>query len=83
MDFSTAQSDKLDLSDLLSAAYDPLTDAITDFVEITTSGSNSILKVDADGTGAGASFVQIATLVGITGLTNEEALETAGTLITA
>jgi hypothetical protein len=52
-------------------------------VEITTSGSDSILKVDADGTGAGASFVQIATLVGITGLTNEEALETAGTLITA
>jgi hypothetical protein len=49
-DFSTAQSDHLDLSDLLSA-YNPPTDDITHFVEITTSGSNSILKVDADGTG--------------------------------
>jgi Ca2+-binding RTX toxin-like protein len=40
-DFSTGQSDKLDLSDLLSA-YDPLTEDITHFVEITTSGSNSL-----------------------------------------
>ena len=81
-DFSTAQSDKLDLSDLLSA-YNPLTDDITHFVEITTSGSNSILKVDANGTTGGASFVQIATLEGITGLTNEATLEANGTLITA
>ena len=81
-DFSTAQSDKLDLSDLLSA-YNPLTDDITHFVEITTSGSNSILKVDANGTTGGASFVQIATIEGITGLTNEATLEANGTLITA
>jgi Ca2+-binding RTX toxin-like protein len=81
-DFSTGQSDKLDLSDLLSA-YDSLTEDITHFVEITTSGSNSLLKVDMDGTGAGASFVQIATLQGITGLTDEAALEANGTLITA
>ena len=70
------------MSDLLSA-YNPLTDDITHFVEITTSGSNSILKVDANGTTGGASFVQIATLEGITGLTNEATLEANGTLITA
>src|SRR5690606_5716107 len=64
-DFNLGQNDKLDLSDLL-AAYDPMTDLITDFIEITTSGSDSILKVDADG-GAN-SFVQIATLLGVTGL---------------
>jgi hypothetical protein len=63
--------------------YDPLTQAITDYVEITDSGSDSIVKVDADVTGGGASFVQIATLEGITGLTDEAALESAGTLITA
>jgi len=80
-DFSTAQSDKLDLSDLLSA-YDPL-DPITDYVEITTSGSNSILKVDANGSAGGASFAQIATLEGITGLTDEAALVANGTLIIA
>lgn len=52
-------------------------------MEITTSGSNSLLKVDADGTGSGASFVQIATLQGITGLTDEAALVANGTLIAA
>jgi Ca2+-binding RTX toxin-like protein len=77
-DFNSS-SDKIDIADVL-VGYDALTEAITDFVQITTSGSNSILSVDADG-GAN-NFVQIATLVGITGLTDEEALETAGKLIT-
>lgn len=58
-----------------------MADAITDFVEITTSGSNSILKVDADG--GADNFVQIATILGVTGLTDEESLETNGYLIAA
>ncbi len=77
-DFNSS-NDKIDIADVLEG-YDALTDAITDFVQITTSGSNSILSVDADG-GAN-NFVQIATLIGITGLTDEESLETAGKLIT-
>jgi hypothetical protein len=44
---------------------------------------DSVVKVDADGTGGVYSFVQIATLDNITGLTDEAALESAGTLITA
>jgi hypothetical protein len=48
---------------------------MTDVGEITTSGSDGILKVDADGARAGASFVQIATLEVLTGLTNEAVLE--------
>jgi hypothetical protein len=52
-------------------------------VQITTSGSNSLLKVDADDTGTGVGFVQIATREGITGLTDEAALQANGTLITA
>jgi Ca2+-binding RTX toxin-like protein len=79
-DFSTAQSDKLDLSGLLGQ-YDPLTELITDFVQITTSGSNSVVKVDMDGGANG--FVQIATITGVTGLTDEAALVTNGTLIAA
>jgi len=79
-DFSLAQNDKIDVSDLLQG-YDPLTMAITDWVEITTSGSNSILKVDVDG-GAN-NFVQIATITGVTGLTDEAALVTSGHLIAA
>lgn len=69
-----------DLRDLLGL-FDPLTDLITDFVEITTVGSDSHVKVDADG-GAN-SFVQIATLKTITGLTDEEALVTSGHLLAA
>ena len=77
---SLAQSDKIDISDLLQG-YDPLTDAITDFVQITTSGANSILKVDVDG-GAN-NFVQIATINGVTGLTDETALIASGHLLAA
>lgn len=78
-DFSTTQNDKIDLADLLSG-YDPLTDAITDFIEITDNGTHSFLKVDIDG-GAN-NFVQIAQISNVIGLTNEEALETSGNLIT-
>ncbi|PTN12512.1 cadherin-like domain-containing protein [Nitrosomonas aestuarii] len=74
-----ADGDRLDVSDLISA-YDPLSDAINDFVQITDNGANSTLSVDVDG--GGDSFVQIASLAGVTGLTNEEALETSGILIT-
>ena len=78
-DFNLVDGDALDISDVLSG-YDPLTDAITDFVQITESGSNSYLNVDADG--GADNFVQIAYLYNVTGLTDEEALETAGDLVT-
>ena len=61
--------------------YDPLTKAITDFVEITTSGTNSIVKVDIDGAGTAYGFQQLATLQNITGLTDEAALKASGHLI--
>lgn len=77
-DFSLGQNDKIDISNILQG-YDPLTDAIEDWVQITTSGSNSLLKVDVDG-GAN-NFVQIATISGVTGLTDEAALVTSGHLV--
>lgn len=78
VDFSLLDDDKIDISDLL-AAFNPLTDVITDFVEITTSGYDSILKVDADG--GADNFVQVATIQYVTGLTDEAALVTSGNLI--
>lgn len=77
-DFKTADGDKINVVDLLQG-YDPLIKAITDFVEITTSGYNSILKIDADG-GAN-NFVQVATLGSVTGLTDEQALVSSGNLV--
>ncbi|MCB1783391.1 MAG: type I secretion C-terminal target domain-containing protein [Alphaproteobacteria bacterium] len=78
-DFSVSEGDKLDVSEILSG-YDPQSDVITDFIQITDSGANSILSVDVDG--GADNFVQIATLLGVTGLTDEVALEASGTLIT-
>jgi Ca2+-binding RTX toxin-like protein len=80
MDFSVAQGDKIDIKGLL-IGYDPLTKAITDFVEFTTSGTNTIVKVDVDGTGSGATWQQIAVLNNVTGLTDEAALKASGNLV--
>lgn len=60
-DFSTAQNDKLDLSDLLQF-FDPLTDAINDFLQITYNGKNAILSVDLDGKGGDVGMVQVAVI---------------------
>ena len=81
-DFSTAQGDALNLANLLGE-YDPLTEAITDFVLAATSGANTTISVDRDGTGATYGFTQIATLTGVTGLTDEAALVANGNLIVA
>lgn len=81
-DFSLAEGDVLDLRDLLTG-YDSLTMSLTDFVEITDSGANSLLKVDQDGAGTAFGFVQVATLTGVTGLTDEAALVTSGNLLAA
>ncbi|MCP5347359.1 MAG: type I secretion C-terminal target domain-containing protein [Gammaproteobacteria bacterium] len=78
-DIST-DNDAINIADLLTA-YDPLSDAITDFVQITDDGTDSTLKVDVDG--GADNFVTIATIEGITGLTDEAALETSGNLIAA
>ncbi|HWR53978.1 MAG TPA: M10 family metallopeptidase C-terminal domain-containing protein [Bryobacteraceae bacterium] len=82
-DFSTAQGDVLDLRDLLAGIYDPLTMNLTDFVDMTDNGTDSFLKVDRDGAGTGFGFTQIATLTGVTGLTDEAALVTNGNLLVA
>jgi Ca2+-binding RTX toxin-like protein len=78
-DFNKAE-DTLDLSNLLTA-YDPLTDAITQFVQISNSGANSIVKVDLDGAANGQVWTQIATMTGVTGLTDEQALLNSGHLM--
>jgi Ca2+-binding RTX toxin-like protein len=79
-DFKTAELDKINVADLLEG-YNATTKAITDFVQITTSGTNSLLYVDKDGGANG--FVQIATITGVTGLTDETALKNSCLLIAA
>ncbi len=78
-DFNIAEGDALDISALLSG-YDPITDAINDYVQFTSNGDDTFIAVDADG--GGDNFVQIATLHGISDLAVESDLETSGHLIT-
>jgi hypothetical protein len=80
-DFNPAE-DTLDFSKLLTG-YDPLTSAIADFVQITDSGADSIVKVDIDGAANGVNWMQVATLTDVTGLTDEQALLVAGHLAAA
>lgn len=80
-DFKLVENDKLDLSDLLTA-FDPLADAITDFVQITRSGVYSQLAVDEDGLAGGVNFVQIANMyTGKQDLTDEALLLANGNII--
>ena len=79
-DFDLTEGDAIDVSDLLSG-YDPVNDAISDFIQITDNGTDSILSVDADG--GADNFVQIATILNVTGLSDEASLETNGNLIAA
>jgi len=67
-DFNTGAGDKIDISDVLQGHYDSVRDAIADFVYLTTSGSDTLVKVDLDGTGTAYSPTAIATIQGVTGL---------------
>lgn len=81
-DFSKTQGDKIDIKDLL-IGYDTVTKAITDFVEFSTSSTNTLIKVDRDGMGTTYGWQQIAILDNVTGLTDEAALKASGNLIVA
>ncbi len=65
-DLRISGGDKIQIKDILS--YDPVNDAISDFVRITQNGSGSVLSVDVDGSGSSASFALAAKIEGITGL---------------
>lgn len=79
MDFVEGE-DAIDISDLLSG-YDPLNDAITDFVNI-AQGSHTTVQVDRDGTGTAFGWDNIIRLQNnITISTDEAQLVTDGTLL--
>ncbi len=84
-DFDVATDDDvLDISDILdNTSYVHGTDDIEDWLEITDSGSDSVVKIDTTGAGSFGAGTQVATLEGITGLTDEQALVTSGNLIAA
>lgn len=66
--FSYNDQDALDISDLLVGYTDGVSD-INDFVSITEVGGDTIVSVDANGTTGGSSYLDIAQLNDVTGLT--------------
>ncbi len=65
--FSTTGRDAIDISDLLSG-YSFASDDIGDFVQLSESGGNTTIAVDANGASGGSNYVDVATLNGVTGL---------------
>lgn len=66
-DFNLLERDALDISDLVTS-YDPETDNIADWVQITDSGSDSIVAVDTDGLAGGSAYMDFAQINGLIGL---------------
>jgi len=75
-DFSIAEGDILDISNILSG-FDPLTEALTNYVNVVGSGTDTIVQVDV--TGTGAHFQTIAVLEGVS--VDLDTLTTNGNLI--
>ncbi len=79
-DFKLSDADKIDITGIL-VGYDPVTKAITDFIECTTSGANTIVKIDRDGAGTAYTWQQVVTFENVTGLTDEATLKANGTIV--
>ena len=82
-DFSVADGDIIDLTDILSLAYDPLTDDIADFISFSESTGSTFVSFDRDGTGVTYNMAQIIKLENLTGLSGPDVLETNGNLLAA
>jgi Ca2+-binding RTX toxin-like protein len=81
-DFSTAQGDKLDISDILTGfGFDGSTMHLSDWVHLTVSGGNTTVSLDRDGLGAGFGFTNIATLTGVTNLPDVDTMVANGNLV--
>ena len=71
--FDVGENDAIDISDILTGYTSGVSD-INDFVNLTTSGSNTILSVDANGLTGGASFTDIVQINDFAGITVEALL---------
>ena len=65
--FDVREQDAIDISDILTGFTAGVSD-INDFVQVTNSGSDTLLAVDANGAAGGASFSTIAQINGVTDL---------------
>jgi hypothetical protein len=81
-DFNVGSGDKIDAHDVIDLAFDPVSQAISDYVNFTNSGGDSIMSIDRDGAGTTYSFANVATLTGVIDL-DETTLYNNGNLLAA
>jgi Ca2+-binding RTX toxin-like protein len=75
LDFDVTEGDVLDLSALLSdAGFDPINDAITNFVFATDTAQGTVIKVDVTGAGNSAAAASVAVLDGLHGVSLNDLL---------
>ena len=70
-DFDPGEGDTIDLSSLVQG-YDPVTDAINDFVFARTEGKDTVLSVDPAGKGSSAQSYDVAVIKDVTGVHVED-----------
>lgn len=73
--------DTIDLSALLTG-YDAVTEAISDFIHVTTVSRTTYLQIDIDGADVGSGFVNLAVVSGLRGH-NVDDLVSSGTIAVA
>ena len=79
VNFNANEDDQIDISDLLTG-FNPATDNISEFLQLTNSGSDTLIQVDTNGATGGFNYVTIGIIEDITGM-DEVALYANGNII--
>jgi hypothetical protein len=72
--------DRLDIGDML-VGYDS-SDNVNQFVQLTVSNGNTIVRIDANGAVGGASFTDAFVLTGVTGLSVTQMVSDGNLILT-
>ena len=64
--------DVLNIANILDTNYDPLTDLLSDFVDVVDNGQHTFIRIDEDGTGTASSMNTVARIDGYTGHGHDE-----------
>ncbi|MET0105790.1 MAG: calcium-binding protein [Sedimenticola sp.] len=76
-DFNISEGDSLLFENVLSG-YDPLTDSINDFIQLSDSGNSTKVSIDVDG--GGDNYTTAITLTGVKGLGDAQDLLDSGAI---
>lgn len=79
-DFEKGQ-DSLDISDILDGAFDPVSDAIADFIHLSSNGTDTTVSVDLDGDGGEHAPTTIAILQNTTWISADEMLNNGDIIV--